>query len=146
MGFLIKSIYFVLALIALIVIVSLLKKTKDGYRNLSPGHFPIDVDVPILHEEYPLKPHMGISTNTYETNSSYYPIFGSSYEQHTNNVKYWSTPNNGMCSPADFCGGLYNNKKLNVPKTPTSISMDSPDIRVNYYASHKLVCPSDSDL
>jgi len=125
---------------------SLFKKSREGYHNLSPGYFPIDVDVPILHEEYPLKKSMGVSNNTYEMNSSYYPIFDSSYEQHTNNVRYWSTPNNGMCSPADFCGGLYKNKKIDVPKTPTSISLDSHDIRVNYYASHKLECPQESNI
>jgi hypothetical protein len=150
MGILIKSIYFVLALIILLIILSnlmsLFKKSREGYHNLSPGYFPIDVDVPILHEEYPLKQHMGLSNNTYEMNSSYYPIFDSSYEQHTNNVRYWSTPNNGMCSPADFCGGLYKNKKIDVPKTPTSISLDSHDIRVNYYASHKLECPQESNI
>ena len=146
MGILIKSIYFVLALIALSVCIALLKKSKEGYHNLSPGSFPIDVDVPILHEVYPLKENMGVSDNTYEMNSSYYPIFGSSYKQHTNNVRYWSTPNNGMCSPADFCGGLYNNKKIDVPQTPMSMSLDSPDIRVNYYASHKLECPSESNI
>ena len=146
MGILIKSIYFVLALIVLSVCISLCKRSREGYHNLSPGSFPIDVDVPILHEEYPLKQHMGLSNNTYEMNSTYYPIFGSSYEQCTNNVRYWSTPNNGTCSPADFCGGLYNNKKIDVSKTPVPISLASPDIRVNYFASHKLVCPSDSNV
>ena len=146
MGILIKAIYFVLALIILIILMSLFKYSKEGFHNLSPGSFPIDVDVPILHEDYPLKQHMGLSNNTYEMNSSYYPIFGSSYKQRTNNVRYWSTPNNGMCSPADFCGGLYNNKKIDVPQTPMSISFDSPDIRVNYYASHKLECPPESKV
>ena len=68
MGFLIKSIYFVLALMAIITTVSLFKKSREGYHNLSPGRFPIGVDVPILHEDYPLKQHMGLSTNTYEMN------------------------------------------------------------------------------
>ena len=145
MGFLLKSIYFVLALIIVNLIMNLFKNYKEGYHNLSPGSFPIDVDVPILYEEYPLKKNMGISDNTYEMNMSYYPVFGSSYGQYTNNVRYWSTPNNGTCSPADFCDGLYNNKKIDIPQTPHSISFSSPDIRVNYYSSHKLACPNNID-
>jgi hypothetical protein len=135
-----KMIFLILALLFAVLSAPFVKNSIEEFTNLTPGYYPISEDVPLLHE-YPFKKNMGVSKNTYADNSKYYPIFGSSYEQHTNNVRYWATPNNGQCSPAEFCGGLYDNKKINIPKTPTSIPFSSPDIRVNYYASHKLECP-----
>lgn len=137
-----KWLILVLALLFAVSIVLIFGKDYDGFTNLTPGIFPKDVDVPILHNDYPLKQKMGVSNNSYETNSTFYPIFGSSYGQYTNNVRYWATPDNGQCSPAEFCGGLYNDKKIDVSKTPSPISFSSPDIRVNYYASHTLECPT----
>ena len=131
-------------LFALLIILNV-NKTFEPFANLTPGSFPISVDVPLLHE-YPLKKNMGVSENTYEDNSSYYPIFGASHCQFTNNVRYWATPNNGQCSPADFCGGLYDDKKIDEPKTPKQIPFSSPDIRVNYYGSHIMECPTSIDV
>ena len=140
-----KPMYLILALIATAIFVLAFTKTYEGYGNLSPGYYPIDQNVPILYEDYPLKKKMGVSNNSYEMNYSYYPIFGSSYGQYTNNVRYWSTPNNGLCSPAIFCDGLYDNKKIDIPQTPVAIPFSSSDIRVNYYKSDKLECPSKQD-
>lgn len=139
-----KPMYLILALITTVVFVLTFTKTYEGYSNLDVGYYPIDVNVPILYEDYPLKKKMGVSNNSYEMNSSYYPIFGSSYGQYTNNVRYWSTPNNGLCSPAIFCDGLYDNKKIDIPQSPVAIPFSSPDIRVNYYKSDKLECPSNN--
>lgn len=136
-----KTTFLVLALLFALISIHFLGNTMESYANLTPGTYPISEDVPLLHE-YPFKKNMGISENTYAENSSYYPIFGSSYEQITNNVRYWATPNNGQCSPADFCGGLYDNKKIDEPKPLTPIPFSSPDIRVNYYGSDKLECPN----
>ena len=136
-----KIIFLILALLFAIISIPFIGNNMEGYANLSPGLYPISDDVPLLHE-YPLKKNMGVSENTYEDNSTYYPVFGSSYGQYTNNVRYWATPNNGQCSPAEFCGGLYDDKKIVVPDTPKEIPFSSPDIRVNYYGSHKLECPS----
>lgn len=135
-------IFLILALLFAIISIPFVgNNNMEGYANLTPGLYPISDDVPLLHE-YPLKKNMGVSENTYQENSMYYPVFGSSYKQYTNNVRYWATPNNGQCSPAEFCGGLYDDKKIVVPDTPKEIPFSSPDIRVNYYGSHKLECPS----
>ena len=32
-----------------------------------------------------------------------------------NNVRYWKVPNNGKCSPANVCGGIYDSNKI-LPK------------------------------
>lgn len=139
-----KMIFLILALLFAIISIPFTGNNMEGFVSLTPGTYPISVDVPILHE-YPLKKTMGVSTNTYAENSTFYPIFGSSYGQYTNNVRYWSTPDNGECSPADFCGGLYDNKKIVISKPPPSIPFSSPDIRVNYYGSHKLECPNNDN-
>jgi|TARA_B110000967_G_scaffold206126_1_gene252105 hypothetical protein len=141
MAFIDKKIFLILAFLFALLSIFVFGTTHEGFANLTPGTFPISVDVPILHE-YPFKKHMGVSNNTYAVNSTYYPIFGSSYGQFTNNVRYWKTPNNGQCSPAEFCGGLYDDKKIDEPKTPKQIPFSSHDVRVNYYGSHNMECPS----
>lgn len=137
-----KLMFLVLALLLAVSSMFIFGKKYEGYTNLTPGNYSTDVDFPILYDDYPLKQKMGVSNNSYELNSTFYPIFGSSYGQYTNNIRYWATPDNGECMPADFCGGLYNNKKIDIPKTPAPIPFSSPDIRVNYYASEKLECPT----
>lgn len=136
-----QKIFLVLALLFAIISIPFVGRQMEGFASLSPGSYPISVDVPLL-DEYKLNKHMGLSTNSYADNSAQYPIFGSSYDQKTNNVRYWSTPYNGKCSPAEFCGGLYDNTTQTIVKTPTMIPFSSPDIRVNYYGSHRMECPT----
>ena len=148
MSFMDKKAFLILAFLFALLSISIFGYgyNREGFINLTPGTFPISVDVPLLHE-YPLKKNMGLSNNTYAENSTYYPVFGSSYGQFTNNVRYWKTPNNGQCSPADFCGGLYNDKKIDEPKSPKPIPFSSRDIRVSYFGSHKTECPNNgSDI
>ena len=137
-----KYSFLILALLFVLLSYPVMKKTYEAFENLSPGKYSVSVDKPILYTSYPLKKEPGLSTNTYSDNYEYYPIFGNSYEQHTNNVRYWETPNNGTCSFADMCGGLYEDKKLDIPKSPQVIPFTSPDIRVNFYGSNILDCPS----
>ena len=113
---------------------------RENFATLDPGSFPESVSEPILYEDYPVKKNPGISMNTYEDNYPYYPLFGSSYKQVTNNVRYWATPNNGKCSPAEFCVGIYDNKKIDTPKSPVIIPFSSPVKRVNFYGSHDIKC------
>ena len=107
-----QKIFLVLALLFAIISIPFVSNRFEGFTSLTPGIYPISEDAPILVGDYPLKKHMGVSTNTYAENSKQYPIFGFSYGQYTNNVRYWATPDNGECSPAEFCGGLYDNKKM----------------------------------
>lgn len=95
------------------------------------GVFPCDVNHPILFGDYPVKKHVNL-TNTYKENAKQDPYTEmSSYEQNTNHVRYWSTPNNGSCSPAEFCDSLYDKKLLNLQRiAPPN---DTSGIRVNYY-------------
>ena len=138
-----QMVFLILALLLSLISIPIIRGSYEGFSVLTPGAYPTDVNMPLLHDMYPLKKKMEMSENTYEENYPNYPIFGSSYGQYTNNIRYWSTPNNGLCSPAEFCNGIYDKKKLDVPQTPSGIPFSSPDIRVNYYTSHKLTSPTE---
>ena len=101
---------------------------------LEPGVFPESVSKPLLYGDYPLqKGVLGLSDLDSRAMSAYYPVFPSSYLQRTNNVRYWATPNDGMCSPANMCDTLYDNKKIEIHKFPTLIPFSSKQTRVNMY-------------
>lgn len=139
-----KMFFLILALVFALISIPLVTKYKESFVNLNPGSYPKSCEIPLL-DEYPLKNENKLSNNTAEDNSGYYPIFGSSLGQYTNNVRYWATPNNGKCTPPSFCGALYKNKHIEIEKTPNAIPFSSKEIRVNYYGSHKLTCPDNSD-
>ena len=102
---------------------------------LQPGTFPESVSKPILYGDYPLQNGvLGLSELNSKSLSAFYPVFPSSYLQRTNNVRYWATPNDGTCAPANMCGMLYDNKTLNIPKFPRMVPFSSKDTRVNMYA------------
>jgi len=101
---------------------------------LQPGEFPVSVTKPLLQGDYPLQKEPGLSDLDSKSLSAFYPIFPNSYLQRTNNVRYWATPNNGTCSPANMCGTLYENKNLIIPHFPRMIPFSSKDTRVNVYA------------
>lgn len=107
---------------------------KEGF-TLSPGNYPCTSENPILVGDYPIKKNPQLSSNTYEKNAEMTPYTNmAAYEQSTNNVKNWVTPDDGSCSPAEFCGALYNKK---VFETITSnMPNDNEGTRVNYYVSH----------
>jgi len=136
-----KITFLILALLFALISIPIVGNHFEGFVNLTPGNYPLSVDKPILHD-YPNKEHMGISTNSYEDNYNQ-SLIHSTNNQGTNNIRYWQTPDNGNCSPADFCGGLYDNKKIEIPKTPNPIPFISSKIRVNYYGSEKILCPDD---
>jgi hypothetical protein len=101
---------------------------------LQPGTFPESVSKPILYGDYPLqKGALGLSDLNSRSLSAYYPVFPNSYLQRTNNVRYWATPNDGTCSPANMCGTLYDNKTLSIHKFPKMVPFSSKQMRVNMY-------------
>ena len=134
--------FLILALLFTLISFPIIHKCKEGFVSLTPGKFPVSVSEPILFGDYPTKDNMGLSMNNYEDNYPAYPVFGFSYGQFTNNVRYWATPDNGQCAPAELCNGLYNEKNVNIEKTPNPIPFSSPEVRVNFYGSHPLVCPT----
>ena len=102
---------------------------------LTPGEFPVSVSKPLLKNFYPLKdiePGHGVSPNNSEDNFALFPSFPAAHCG-TNNKRFWTIPDNGLCSRAEMCETLYNKKTIrkHVVKPPT---IDG-GVRVNYFNS-----------
>ena len=113
---------------------------KEGFQSndlKTTGIYPISVDKPILND-FPLIGKNETSTNTYSQIWWHYPVFSvGSYEQITNNLKYYYNPDNGTCLRADFCGALYHdikNGKSNII-TPLPQAEEGAGARVGYFRS-----------
>jgi len=119
------------------------KKHNNWTEGFNPGSFPDASTYPLLYKDYPLKTPGGVSNLSSTDLDSYYPVFDNGYGQYTNNVRYWATPNNGKCTPSEFCGTLYSNKPikdLHIVPVPKPISLNSTARRVNFYDSDPMTC------
>ena len=122
------------------------KNTKEHFSNF--GEYPKDTMYPLLYEDYELKKkHYGeLSQKKYSDNYEYYPI-NSSDSLKTNNIRTWKTPDNGKCSPAEFCDVLYSEKtEKNQYAYGGEISNENnvlgpqpewSNSRINYYESNR---------
>ncbi len=119
---------------ALLGVVAILRGYKETFMPLGTGLYPETEDGLILDGDYPIKKNAGLSDFTYEEESTLYPVNQvGSYTQTTNNKEFWKIPCNGTAAPADFCGGLYDDKTI-----PLKRGVPAPKqscLRVNYYCS-----------
>lgn len=120
-------------------VIKKLLNNKEGFSlvrgPLTPGMFPESVSKPILNDFYPLQdvpPGQGVSPNDSQKNYLLYPLYPAAHCG-TNNKKFWTIPDNGLCSRAEMCETLYNKKTIRKPivKPPT---LDG-GVRVNYFNS-----------
>jgi hypothetical protein len=110
--------------------------TNEGFRKmLIPGSYPDSETFPLLKGSYPLTDTSVISNN----NSNYVgthnaPTELSSFKQITNNVRYNNNPDNGTCTPAQFCGSFYKSyqDKVNT-STPLNPVPYGNGARVNFF-------------
>ena len=140
-----KSINFYIGLLFLVLLIFNKPKTNTRERFSNFGEYPKDTMYPLLYEDYELKKknYGELSEKNYSDNYEYYPIY-SSDSLKTNNIRYWKTPDNGKCSPANFCDVLYDespqkkqyaygsqmtNEKVLSPQPEWGVS------RINYYES-----------
>ena len=108
--------------------------TKETF--IARGEYPLAVDNPMMeYSSFPYKRPGGLSDSEYRTQWVQFPIWSvGSYEQKTNNVRYWPSPCNGTSAPADMCGGLYDKivaKKVCIPPPPKKFCKT----RINYYCN-----------
>ena len=135
-----KSTLRILLLVIILVIgILMTRNVKENFQSLEPGKFPESVSFPILYKEYPLKIPAELSPLNQSAIYKDYPVFPvGSYDQITNNIRYWPWPNNATCSPTSFCGSMYEKKqKVDIPPPVKAPAWGTPDIRVNYYDSCK---------
>jgi hypothetical protein len=107
----------------------------NNNNQLMPGVYPLSDDVPLLDGDYTVKNNTNITKNNTYNNWKQYPVYPSSYKQQTNNVRYWATPDNGMCSPAEFCGTPYEKTNIKTDIPTKAIPIGAGVIRVNWWES-----------
>jgi hypothetical protein len=117
---------------------------KEGFSGdrVPSGEYPREVDEPLLYPEYPkITTGYGVvlRENNSTNNSKLYPVAANlaNYDQATNNVRDWVTPDNGSCMPAGMCGALYAPKTPAEYVVPEPLPMDSPVRRVGFYGSER---------
>lgn len=106
----------------------------ENFSNLTPGTYPDSETQYLLSGYYPEKKNgqLGVTDSQ---------MMYEDYSKYNINSKYLANPNDGTCSRPEFCGPFYDNKKVIIPKQPPIIPFSSPDVRVNFYGSHPLICP-----
>ena len=118
-------------LVAILVILLLIQPSIHEGFGLNTMPYG-DIAKPLLDDYKERKPpHL--------TDNEYYQIYGnypvySANSNKNNNIRYWSRPTNGKCSPAEFCGSLYDSTQQNIPEPPKPQPWTGVT-RVNYYAS-----------
>ena len=116
-------------------------KKREGFAadRVPSGEYPREVDEPLLYPAYPKKGAgygVVLRENDSTNNSKLYPVAANlaNYDQATNNVREWATPDNGSCMPAGMCGALYAPKTPDEYKAPEPIPLGHPARRVGFYA------------
>ncbi len=116
------------------------KREGFGADRVPSGEYPREVEEPLLYPVYPKKagPEYGVvlRENDSTNNSKLYPVAANlaNYDQATNNVRDWVTPDNGSCMPAGMCGALYAPKAPAEYKVPDPLPINHPARRVGFYA------------
>lgn len=117
-------------------------KKREGFSadRVPSGEYPREVDEPLLYPSYPKKGAgygVVLRENDSTNNSKLYPVAANlgNYDQATNNVRDWLTPDNGSCKPAGMCGALYAPKAPEEYVMPAPLPMDHPGRRVGFYAA-----------
>jgi hypothetical protein len=116
------------------------KREGFGADRIPSGEYPREVDEPLLYPSYPKKGAgygVVLRENDSTNNSKLYPVAANlgNYDQATNNVRDWLTPDNGSCKPAGMCGALYAPKAPEEYVMPDPLPMDHPGRRVGFYAA-----------
>lgn len=117
-------------------------KNREGFAadRVPSGEYPREVDEPLLYPTYPKKGAgygVVLRENDSENNSKLYPVAANlgNYDQATNNMREWVTPDNGSCKPAGMCGALYAPKAPAEYKIPDPLPLNYPARRVGFYAA-----------
>jgi hypothetical protein len=108
----------------------------NNNNQLTPGKFPISDTQPLLYGSYNVKKNTNVTKNNDYNIWKQYPVYPSSYKQETNNKRDWTTPDNGTCSPAEFCGTPYEKTEQKKDIVSNPIPVDSKVTRINWWAAN----------
>jgi len=133
---------FLLLLIILALGLPLVFKFSEGFSNYqtsqSMGDYPDAQTQVLLKGTYPTIGKNQISNDTANDIWQYYPTFSlGSYEQITNNIRYPTNPDIGICTPSSFCGALYHDKKLGSNTIMPLPSVPETGTRVGYFTTNE---------
>jgi hypothetical protein len=153
-----KNYYGFISLVIILIIIILLPLgtiipkrgccNKEGFKTEQPNNYTNKYFANYhLLNSYPNNKTTIIDNDNYSRNWIYYPIFPlGSFEQITNNLKFFKNPDEGTCTPAELCGDFYHNKNIypdtNFSKPLPPVS-DESGIRVNYYRTKNNLFLSD---
>lgn len=133
---LLKKLYqkkkFILLAILVIILLRNMRATNETETFLNYGDYPQTVDQPLLGDIYPVKKQPGLSSEGRETLHKLYPIYDSNSKE-LNNIKDWSSPDNGNCSPAELCNSMYDNIQVKESSEVKSPSNEWNNTRINFY-------------
>jgi hypothetical protein len=115
---------------------------NDNYDNQTIT----DADI-LIKNSYDLKSNINVTDDGSYRVWWHYPIFKlGSYAQITNNLKYYNNPDIGRCTPTEFCGSIYKNKKNNSnyiqPLPPIDPSCGT---RIGYFTTNNNLLPFRND-
>lgn len=142
----VNSILFILLIVLVLCYFGIFKivsietfgRIMNNNNRLSPGEYSISVNEPILYGDYNVKEDTGVTKNNRSDIWKDYPVYPSSFKQETNNRRYWKTPDNGMCSTAEFCGTPYYDTDIKINKVSPGILVGASGVtRVNWWAGNK---------
>jgi len=121
-----NSLYWIILVFVLLIIIitfSYLQQTKEYFDIL-------------LNNDFPLTKSQNVTSNSGSNVWKNNPVLKlGSFDQITNNIKYFKNPDIGNCTPGEFCGSLYKDKphKKNTAEWLKPVETPSSEIRVNYY-------------
>jgi hypothetical protein len=138
-----KDYYGFISLIIILLIIMLLPlatvplsscKCNEHFENIGSAESH-------LLNSYPANKRISVDSENYSHIWKYYPMTTmGSFEQITNNFKYYRNPDNGKCVPAELCGDFYHDinikPDINIVKPLPPVSNDS-GTRIGYYRTNE---------
>ena len=98
--------------------------TKNGREQL------------LLYGDYDVKENTEVTKNNNFNIWKDYPVYPSSFKQITNNRKTWTTPDAGICSPAEFCGTPYKETEQQKEIVSNPVPLNANVTRINWWAAN----------
>lgn len=109
----------------------------NNNNQLSPEDFTKNgIEQLLLYGDYDVKENTDVTKNNNFNIWKDYPVYPSSFKQMTNNRKTWTTPDAGICSPAEFCGTPYKETEQQKEIVSNPLPLNANVTRINWWAAN----------